>query len=85
MTDEMALRDVLMALVSGSKNNYIMISAALAELAAAREILSSLDPTFADVLEKKRQQAEAERDSVAKTVIGQYDAIIQGLKDGDVC
>jgi hypothetical protein len=85
MIKEGALRDALMALVNSSKTNYIMISAVLAELAAVRETVSGLDPTFADVLETKRHEAEAAADSVVRAVIATYDEIFQRVKNGEVC
>jgi hypothetical protein len=85
MIKEDALRDALMALVNSSRTNYIMISAVLAELAAVRETVSGLDPTFSDVLEMKRREAEARADSVVRAVIDSYDEILARLKAGEVC
>lgn len=85
MVNENALRDALMALILSSKSNYIMISAVLAELRAVRDTVSGLDPTFADVLEQKRIEAEEAADSVVKSVLASFDEIFQRVKNGEVC
>lgn len=69
MIKESALRDALMAVVNNSKTNYIMISSILAELAAVRETVRGLDPTFADVLAQKQREAVASTAAEVKAII----------------
>ena len=52
--DASKLRDTLVLLAAEQKKFYLMLSAALNELAAVRETVRGLDPTFSDVLEKRQ-------------------------------
>jgi hypothetical protein len=70
-------------LAEQNKSNYVMISSILDEVAALRETVRGLDPTFDEVLAQKR--AEHSTADIAVSVIGLSDAIIQRLKDGYVC
>lgn len=85
MINEYALRDALLALATDGRSNYLMISSVLNELAALRETVRGLDPTFADILEQKRQEAAQENAEVVKAVVVRYDEIIRRLSNGEVC
>ncbi len=85
MINENALRDALLALATDGRSNYVMISSVLNELTALRETVRGLDPTFADILERKRQESVQGDAEVVKTVIAQYDEIIRRLMSGEVC
>lgn len=85
MIKETALRDALMAAINSSRTNYIMISSVLAELAAVRETVRGLDPTFADVLAQKQREAAAATSAEVKEIISGYDEILERLKAGEVC
>ena len=85
MINENALRDALLALATDGRSNYVMISSVLNELAAIREIVRGLDPTFAHILDQKRQgAAQGDAESV-RVVIARYDEIIRRLYNGEVC
>jgi hypothetical protein len=85
MINENALRDALLALATDGRSNYVMISSVSNELAAIREIVRGLDPTSADILDQKRQEAaESDAESV-RAVIARYDEIIRRLYNGEVC
>jgi hypothetical protein len=85
MINENALRDVLLALAEQQKNQYIIYSAVLNELAALRETVKSLDPTFSDVIEqKRREQADATREVVSLQV-RIFDEIIRRVDSGEIC
>jgi outer membrane protein TolC len=85
MIDENALRDVLLALLEQQKNQYVFYSAALSELAALRETVKGLDPTFSDVIEQKRkEQADSTRDVVAAQV-QLFDEMLRQVKARYVC
>jgi hypothetical protein len=62
-----------------------MISSVLAELAAVRETVRGLDPTFADVLAQKQDEVVAGNALIAKAVIAGFDEILERLKNGEVC
>ena len=83
MINERALRDTLLALAEQDKNNYVMISSILDEVAALRETVRGLDPTFDEILAMKR--AENNTADIARAVLKGCDLIIQRLKDGYVC
>lgn len=84
MTKEDSLREAMIALNEDAKNQYIMLSSILAELDALRETVRGLDPTFADVLEQKRQESAARTGLIAQTAIALYDEKSRMLKDGEV-
>ena len=85
MINENALRDALLALATDGRSTYVMISSVLNEVTALRETVRGLDPTFAEILEKKRQAAAQSDAEVVKAVIFQYDEIIRRLTSGEVC
>jgi hypothetical protein len=85
MVDEEALRDALLASLEDAKGHYIMLTSILAELDALRETVRGLDPTFADVLEQKRQESAERTAAVAQAVIEIYDQKVQRVKDGYIC
>ena len=51
------LKVVLHAIAAENKKQYLMLSAILNELAALRETVRDLDPTFSDVLEARQKEA----------------------------
>jgi hypothetical protein len=53
---EPALRDALATLAEQLKTQYVMLSVTLDEVAALRETVRGLDPTFSEVLEQKRKE-----------------------------
>jgi hypothetical protein len=85
MINENALRDALLALATDGRSNYVMIASLLRELAALRETVRGLDPTFADILERKRQEAAQNDAEVVEASIVRYDEIIRRLNNGEVC
>lgn len=85
MLNESALKDTLLALAEQHKSHYIMMTAILNELAALRETVRGLDPTFGDVMEARRLQASQINAQIEKDVIAGYDEIIQKLMRGYVC
>jgi hypothetical protein len=78
--NEAFLKDALLALAQQSKTQYIMISASLNELAAVRETIRGLDPTFADVLATKQKQYQEETREVVSGTVALLDQIIERLK-----
>lgn len=85
MIDEANLRDVLTALAMETRSAFVMSSAVLSELTALRETVRGLDPTFADVIEQKRNEAEARGAVEVARVLRGIDEMIERLKSGYVC
>jgi len=81
--NELALKDALLACVEQNKLCYVMLSAAIDELAALRETVRGLDPTFSEVLEQKRAENSTAQERIA--VLRMLNETIQRLKGGDVC
>lgn len=80
MLNEPLLKDVLIALAEQSGHHSLVVSGLIDEIAALREAVSGLDPTFADVLELKRKENAS--DQVRKGLSVLNDEIVQRLKDG---
>ena len=85
MVNEHELRDVLMGLAMENRSAFLMTNAVLNELTALRETVRGLDPTFADVIEQKREEAEARGAVEVARVLAGIDEMIERLKNGYVC
>jgi hypothetical protein len=85
MINESQLKDVLMGLAMENRSAFIMTNAVLNELTALRETIRGLDPTFADVIEQKRIEAEARGAAQVARVLAGIDEMIESLKNGYVC
>ena len=85
MIDESALKETLLYLAEDNRTNYIMIASLTNEIAALRETVRGLDPTFREVLEVKRDESEAIGERHINNAIAEYDQIVQRLKEGYVC
>lgn len=85
MINEGALRDTLLSMASNSRMLYVALTSALNEVAALRETVRGLDPTFADVMEERRQQEAQKTADIVQGIIDGYDLIIEKLKEGYVC
>ena len=85
MINENALRDALLALALELKTNYLTTTALVHEVAALRETVRGLDPTFADLLEQKRQESAQAAAKVEKAVIWTLDELMRRLTVGEVC
>lgn len=77
MVDESLLRDTLVQLAIGVKKNYLMLSATLDELAAVRETVRGLDPTFSDVLQERQQKQAQEQYEIVSMQAKRLDALIE--------
>jgi hypothetical protein len=85
MINETALRDVLMALLEQQKSQMIFHSGVFRELAALRETVRGLDPTFADVIEHKREEAKTREGDIVARQVQLFDEMLQKVKSGYVC
>jgi hypothetical protein len=68
-----------------NRSTFVMSASILNELAALRETVRGLDPTFADVIEQKRKEAEERGFEAVARVLAGLDEMIQQLKSGYVC
>ena len=68
-----------------NRSAFIMTNAVLNELTALRETVRGLDPTFADVIEQKRNEAEVRAAAEVARVLAGIDAMIESLKNRYVC
>jgi hypothetical protein len=83
--NEPALRDTLIMLAMDAKTNFTMIASLTNEVAALRESVRGLDPTFVEVLEQKRDESEVRGEEIIQRVLLGYDALIQRLTSGQGC
>jgi hypothetical protein len=83
MIDEANLRDVLTGLAMETRSAFVMSASILNELAALRETVRDLDPTFADVIEQRRKEAEARGAVEVARVLAGIDEMIEQLKSED--
>jgi cation transport regulator ChaC len=81
--NETALKDALLALAEQCKTQYLGLSIVIDEIAALREAVRGLDPTFSEVLAQKRKEAAS--DDIRRAAIRQFDEIIERLRAGEVC
>jgi len=84
MIDEPSLKASLVTLAELQRTHYLSFSALLNEVAALRETVRGLDPTFADVIEQKRVEQELQTRQVVAEQIGLIDDLIRLLKMGVV-
>jgi hypothetical protein len=82
MVNENALRDALVTLAEISKRQYEFSAELAHEIAALRETMRPLDPTFVEIFEKRRKQAAQATAISEKGVLAQYETIIQKMKEG---
>lgn len=80
MIDEPSLVACLVALVDLHKTQYLSFSALLNEVAALRETVRALDPTFADVIEQKRKEQEYQMREVVQQQVALLDDLIRIVK-----
>ncbi|HEY6764034.1 MAG TPA: hypothetical protein VI386_04630 [Candidatus Sulfotelmatobacter sp.] len=84
MINENALTDALVSLAEISKNQYVFFSVLVNEVAALREAVRGLDPTFDDIFGKRQEQVAQATAASEKAVIAQYEEIIRKLRIGVV-
>ena len=87
MINEKNLRDVLLSLATQSLTQYETFAVLSEEVAALRETVRGLDPTFDDVLaQKQTHRAETSSSTVIVPVVKSLlSETIRKLKAGEVC
>ena len=80
MIDESELKDTLIILVAFCRKSFDFSVQTLNELAAVRESVRGLDPTFSDVLSGHRKYySESEKEAVDQ-ILKDYDDLIERLE-----
>jgi hypothetical protein len=83
MINESKLRDTLIILAENVRKHHEILSLAMDEVAALRETVRGLDPTFDDVFRnRKADLSSVEFRRQSDEIFG---ALIQLLKNGAVC
>lgn len=85
MVNVNALRESLIDLTEYAKNQILLTASVLNELAALKEVVSSLDPKVADILNQKKVEAERNPSEALQSAIQKLDEKIRKLKVGQVC
>lgn len=80
MLNEMVLKDALISMAEQYRFLYLVQSDLIDEIAALRETVRGLDPTFDEVLAQKRKENAS--DHIRQAAVPLLDAIVQRLKDG---
>lgn len=83
--NEKALRETLLNLVRIIKSQTEVYASLTIELAATKETLRALDPSFDDTLTKKRHLVEQSISLSVVGLIGTLDLLTQRLTSGEVC
>jgi hypothetical protein len=81
---ESALRQTLLVLTDVAKGQYELIVSSMIELAALRETVRGLDPTFADVLATKREQALQNALPITPELVARLDELTRILKSEEI-
>ncbi|HEX4075918.1 MAG TPA: hypothetical protein VHX49_11005 [Candidatus Acidoferrales bacterium] len=84
MIKESALRQTLLVLTDVAKGQYELIVSSMIELAALRETVRGLDPTFADVLATKREQALRNALPITPELVARLDELTRILKSEEI-
>jgi hypothetical protein len=85
MINEAALRDALIAIAIGQKASAEQFFSLAVEVAALRDTVRSLDPTFSETFEFRKQEKRNLASPDFLAVTGLCDEIIRQLKAGEVC
>jgi hypothetical protein len=85
MINETNLRQTLVFLVASLKEQQNAIASLMLELVALREAVRGLDPTFAEVIDRKRKETVLKIPAEVQSGLQEFERLLQLLKDGEVC
>jgi hypothetical protein len=85
MINDDALRETLIALAEQQEMHYKLHTAIIQELAALRDTVKALDPTFWETLQANRRLREQENLETVAAVSRGLEETIRRLKAGLVC
>jgi hypothetical protein len=83
MLNETALREVLLVLTEHAKTQQDVLSHVMDEVAALRETVRGLDPTFDEVFRSRKSDLSSVQ--LRQLAAEQYADLIRQLKSGLVC
>jgi type IV secretory pathway VirD2 relaxase len=85
MINESALRETLVSLAEDCKSMCEQQISLQVEVAALRETVRALDPTFSDNFEARKKAAKGKVSELFAHALEVYDVLIERLKGGDIC
>jgi len=80
MINETLLKEAVVSMAEQYRFLYLVQSNLIDEIAALRETVRGLDPTFDEVLEQKRKENAS--DEIRRAAVPLLGALVQKLKDG---
>ena len=83
MINENVLRSVLIALAEQAKTQHEILSHVMDDVAALRQSVRGLDPTFDDIFRERK--ADLSSAAMRRVAAQQFDDLIRRLTDGEVC
>jgi hypothetical protein len=78
------LRAVIVYLIKMLKSNAEMSARLSVELASVIESVRGLDPTFDEILEKKRLEVDQASDPLIRANLDRYDEMIQRVENREI-
>jgi len=85
MLNEDSLRDILIAMAMARKSSVQNFVSLLIEVAALRDTVRALDPTFSETFENRKRANENRVVLEFSPLIEMCDEIIRKLEAGEVC
>lgn len=85
MIREDFLRDALIQLATACKSSAQENAHLMIEVAALRETVSALDPTFSETFEHRQEEKKNQVSQQFSFALQSLDGLIQKLKDREVC
>ncbi len=85
MIREDALRETLVQLATACKSSAQENAHLMIEVAALRETVSVLDPTFSETLDNYREEKKSQVLEQFRFALRSLDDLIQRLKAGEIC
>ena len=82
MINENALRDVLVNLAEINRNQYVLLVDLGCEIAALKQTIRALDPTFSETFERRKKEATQATTQSKDSSLARFDRLIQQMRDG---
>jgi hypothetical protein len=80
--NENALREVLVNLAETNRNLYVLLVDLGCEVAAMKETIRALDPTFSETFDRRIKEAAQAVAQRKDSSLARFDGLIQKMKDG---
>jgi hypothetical protein len=85
MSNNAELQQALIVLAYTCKTSALQIASLAVEVAALRETVSVLDPTFQETFESRNREYQNLISQKFPDVTALFDDLIRRLKDGEIC